>query len=150
MPLNDVDTSDPSVAQAAAGHAGSADAGEGAGGGSDAQKRAYVRAIFSQIAPRYDLLNHLLSFNIDRVWRRRALRALGWERAPAGTYLDLCAGTLDVAAELARQPGFLGTIVGADFAVPMLQAGAGKSSADVVTAVAADAQQLPLADASMD
>jgi demethylmenaquinone methyltransferase/2-methoxy-6-polyprenyl-1,4-benzoquinol methylase len=41
-----------------------------------AAKRVYVRRIFSEIAPRYDLLNHLLSFNIDRAWRRKALAVL--------------------------------------------------------------------------
>ncbi|MEO8563198.1 MAG: ubiquinone/menaquinone biosynthesis methyltransferase [bacterium] len=114
-----------------------------------AEKRAYVRTVFEQIAPRYDLLNHLLSFNIDRMWRRRALRALGWTAAPAGRYLDLCAGTLDVGAELTRQSGFHGFIVGADFAVPMLRAGLGKAPRDLLAPVAADAQQLPLRDASM-
>jgi demethylmenaquinone methyltransferase / 2-methoxy-6-polyprenyl-1,4-benzoquinol methylase len=114
-----------------------------------AEKRAYVRTVFEQIAPRYDLLNHLLSFNIDRLWRRRALRALGWSAVPDGRYLDLCAGTLDVGAELSRQRGFAGFIVGADFAVPMLRAGAGKAAASVLAPVAADAQQLPLGDGSM-
>jgi demethylmenaquinone methyltransferase / 2-methoxy-6-polyprenyl-1,4-benzoquinol methylase len=114
-----------------------------------AEKRAYVRTVFEQIAPRYDLLNHLLSLNIDRLWRRRALRALGWSLAPDGRYLDLCAGTLDVGAELSRQRGFAGFIVGADFAVPMLRAGVGKAPASVLAPVAADAQQLPLADGSM-
>jgi demethylmenaquinone methyltransferase / 2-methoxy-6-polyprenyl-1,4-benzoquinol methylase len=114
-----------------------------------AEKRAYVRTVFEQIAPRYDLLNHLLSFNIDRMWRRRALRALGWTAAPEGRYLDLCAGTLDVGAELTRQRGFRGFIVGADFAVPMLMAGAGKASPSLLAPVAADAQQLPLRDDTM-
>jgi len=114
-----------------------------------AEKRAYVRTVFEQIAPRYDLLNHLLSLNIDRMWRRRALRALRWDSAPEGRYLDLCAGTLDVAAELSRQRGFRGFIIGADFAVPMLQAGVGKAPASSLAPVAADAQQLPLADGSM-
>ena len=113
-------------------------------------KRDYVRTVFEQIAPRYDLLNHLLSLNIDRIWRRRALRALGWERAPAGDYLDLCAGTLDVAAQLIGQRGFSGFVIGADFAVPMLRAGAGKASASRLGAVGADAQRLPLADESVD
>jgi demethylmenaquinone methyltransferase/2-methoxy-6-polyprenyl-1,4-benzoquinol methylase len=117
------------------------------GGG---EKRAYVRAVFERIAPRYDLLNRLLSFNIDRWWRRRALRALEWTRAPDGTFLDLCAGTLDVGAQLARQRGFRGFIVGADFAVAMLRAGAGKSPAQVVAPVGADAQLLPLRDSSVD
>jgi demethylmenaquinone methyltransferase/2-methoxy-6-polyprenyl-1,4-benzoquinol methylase len=114
------------------------------------EKRAYVRAVFEQIAPRYDLLNHLLSLNIDRIWRRRALRALDWSRAPEGRYVDLCAGTLDVGAELSRQRGFRGFIVGADFAVAMLRAGAGKAPPSTLAAVAADAQQLPLRDASVD
>ena len=114
-----------------------------------AEKRAYVRTVFEQIAPRYDLLNHLLSFNIDRRWRRRALRALDWARAPEGRYLDLCAGTLDVGAELSRQRGFRGFIVGADFAVPMLRAGVGKAPASALAPVAADAQQLPIPDASV-
>jgi demethylmenaquinone methyltransferase/2-methoxy-6-polyprenyl-1,4-benzoquinol methylase len=119
-----------------------------AAGGSD--KRAYVRTVFERIAPRYDLLNRLLSLGVDRWWRRRALRALDWGRAPAGRYLDLCAGTLDVAAQLSRQRGFRGFVVGADFAAPMLAAGAGKAPGSVVAPVAADAQQLPLREGSMD
>jgi len=113
------------------------------------EKRAYVQRIFSQIAPRYDLLNHLLSFNIDRRWRRRAIAALNVPRDPAGRYLDLCAGTLDVSAQLARTAGFRGSIVGADFAEPMLRAGVGKSSPQVVRPVVADALKLPLSDGSV-
>jgi len=124
----------------------SAEARAAAAGGDE--KRAYVQRIFSQIAPRYDLLNHLLSFNIDTRWRRQAIAMLGWERAPAGTYVDLCAGTLDVSAALASRPRFAGRIVGADFAEPMLRAGAGKSPRDVVSPVVADALELPLADDS--
>ena len=119
-----------------------------AAGGDD--KRAYVRSVFEQIAPRYDLLNHLLSLNIDRRWRRRALRELAWRRAPDGDYLDLCAGTLDMGAALSRERGFRGFIVGADFAVPMLHAGNGKAPRSALAPVAADAQQLPLGDAAMD
>jgi demethylmenaquinone methyltransferase/2-methoxy-6-polyprenyl-1,4-benzoquinol methylase len=115
-----------------------------------AEKRAYVRATFEQIAPRYDLLNHLLSFNIDRRWRTRALRALEWSRAPHGGYLDLCAGTLDVGAQLASQEGFDGFVIGADFAPAMLRAGAGKAPRSVLAPVAADAQRLPILDESID
>lgn len=125
----------------------SATASAAAAGG--AEKRAYVRKIFSEIAPRYDLLNHLLSLNIDKRWRRRAIARLGIERHPGGTWLDLCAGTLDVSAELARTKDFRGYIVGADFAEPMLRAGAGKVSAGKLAPVAADAVQLPFASASM-
>src|SRR6187549_2822903 len=71
-----------------------------------AAKREYVKRIFSEIAPRYDLLNHLLSFNIDRRWRRRAIAILDPTRRPGGVFVDLCAVTLDVAAELSRTRGF--------------------------------------------
>ena len=113
-------------------------------------KRSYVQRIFSEIAPRYDLLNRLLSGGIDRSWRRAAIAALGVDRRPGGTYLDLCAGTLDVGAAIARRAGFRGFIVGADFAEPMLRAGRGKAPAAVLTPVVADALTLPLADESCD
>ncbi|WP_201773046.1 ubiquinone/menaquinone biosynthesis methyltransferase [Gemmatirosa kalamazoonensis] len=111
-----------------------------------AEKRAYVQRIFSEIAPRYDLLNHVLSLNVDRRWRRRAVAALAWRAHPAGAYLDLCAGTLDVGAMLVRERGFAGTVVGADFAEPMLRAGAGKAPRSRLAPVTADALSLPLAD----
>lgn len=115
--------------------------------GGDA-KRSYVRDVFQQIAPRYDLLNHVLSLNADRRWRRRAVDLLEWDAAPHGRYLDLCAGTLDLAAELGNRPGFGGEVIGADFAPAMLERGRGKSSR--VTAVAADALSLPFGDTSFD
>src|SRR5687767_8334994 len=115
-----------------------------------AEKRAYVRRIFTEIAPRYDLLNHLLSFNIDRRWRRRALAALEWMRRPDGRYLDLCAGTLDVSAALTNERAFTGHVVAANFAEPMLRSGLGKVSRAKVSTVAADALELPLASASFD
>src|SRR3954462_13074501 len=110
-----------------------------------ATKRAYVKQIFSEIAPRYDLLNHLLSLNIDRRGRRKAIARLGVERDQAGRYLDLCAGTMDVAAEISRLPGFRGMVVGADFAEPMLRAGAQKIRGSRIAPVTADAVQLPVA-----
>src|SRR5947207_15965329 len=93
-----------------------------------AAKRSYVRSMFTAIAPRYDLLNHLLSLNVDRSWRRTAVARLGWKAKPDGVYLDLCAGTLDLAAELARQNGFGGRVIGADFVVPMLARGRAKAA----------------------
>src|SRR3954466_14526934 len=101
-----------------------ATASAAAAGGTE--KRAYVKQIFSEIAPRYDLLNHLLSLNVDRRWRRTAIARLGGERDQSGLYLDLCAGPLDIAAQLSRLPGFRGMVIGADFAEPMLKAGAAK------------------------
>src|SRR6266702_1485683 len=70
------------------------------------------------------------------------------ERRPGGVYLDLCAGTLDLAAELARRPGFTGTVLGADFALPMLARG--KDKAPRTRPVGADALALPFVDARFD
>ena len=108
-------------------------------GGPD--KRAYVRGIFTAIAPTYDRLNRIISLRFDQRWRQYAVARLGWERRADGIYLDLCAGTLDFAATLARQAGFRGHVVGADFVEPMLRLGRGK--ADRVAPVAADALELP-------
>jgi demethylmenaquinone methyltransferase / 2-methoxy-6-polyprenyl-1,4-benzoquinol methylase len=115
-----------------------------------AEKRTYVRRIFSEIAPRYDLLNRVLSLGIDRAWRRAAIAALEWRARPAGTYLDVCAGTLDVATSLSGRAGFGGFVVGADFAEPMLRSGARKAAGKPIGPVAGDAMRLPLRDASLD
>jgi demethylmenaquinone methyltransferase/2-methoxy-6-polyprenyl-1,4-benzoquinol methylase len=104
--------------------------------------------MFASIAPRYDLLNHVLSLNVDRRWRRVAVDQLGWERRPAGRYLDLCAGTLDLAAELGNRTGFQGRVIGADFVRPMLERGRAKSPA--VVPVTADCLELPFPPSSFD
>jgi demethylmenaquinone methyltransferase/2-methoxy-6-polyprenyl-1,4-benzoquinol methylase len=112
------------------------------------EKRAYVREIFTAIAPTYDRLNRIISFRFDQRWRQVAVRRLGWERAPEGIYLDLCAGTLDFGATLARQAGFRGRIVGADFVPRMLQLGRVKSPR--LAPVTADALELPFSTAQFD
>jgi demethylmenaquinone methyltransferase/2-methoxy-6-polyprenyl-1,4-benzoquinol methylase len=104
--------------------------------------------MFTSIAPRYDFLNHLLSFNLDRRWRRQAVALLDWERSPAGRYLDLCAGTLDLAATLDGSPGFAGEVIGADFVLPMLSLGQRKSPR--VRPVNADVLELPFPDQCFD
>lgn len=109
-------------------------------------KRTYVRRMFSEIAPSYDLLNHLLSANVDRRWRRAALGALQWQRAASGTYLDLCTGTLDAAASLGAATGFRGSVIGIDFAEPMLREGIPKTRGLPVRPLVADALELPLPD----
>jgi demethylmenaquinone methyltransferase / 2-methoxy-6-polyprenyl-1,4-benzoquinol methylase len=121
-----------------------AKAAEGGAGKSD-----YVQQMFSEIAPRYDLLNHLLSLNVDRKWRKAAIAELRIDRAPGGRYLDLCAGTLDVSVAITREKQFRGSVVGADFAEPMLRAGQGKITGLAVSPVAADALRLPFGNASM-
>ena len=113
-----------------------------------AEKSRYVRRMFSEIAPRYDLLNHVLSLNIDRAWRRSAIRELRIDRNPAGTYLDLCAGTLDVSAMIAATHSSA-SVIGADFAEPMLRAGVSKIGDSKIAPVTADALMLPLRDNSV-
>ena len=112
------------------------------------EKRAYVRDIFTAIAPTYDRLNRIISFRFDQGWRRYAVARLGWERKPEGIYLDLCAGTLDFGATLASRPGFRGRIIGADFVRRMLELGRHKSPR--LAPVNADALDLPFADQSFD
>ena len=112
------------------------------------ERAAQVRTLFSEIAHRYDLLNHVLSLNIDRRWRRSAVAALHWERAPAGTYLDACAGTFDLALTLAGRRGFHGRVIGTDFALPMLARGLSKIDGRAVAPVCGDTQRLPLRSGS--
>jgi demethylmenaquinone methyltransferase/2-methoxy-6-polyprenyl-1,4-benzoquinol methylase len=113
-------------------------------------KAAEVRRMFGAIAPRYDLLNHLLSLNRDRAWRRRAVDRLLEGSAGRGTFLDACAGTFDLSVELADRPDFSGAVLGFDFAYPMLDAGRSKLPGRSILPACADALNLPLPDASVD
>ena len=82
------------------------------------KREARIRGMFAAIAPRYDLLNHLLSFNIDRSWRRRTTRlAPPRDSAPI---LDLCTGTGDLALAYDQAAGGSVSIIAADFCHPML------------------------------
>jgi demethylmenaquinone methyltransferase/2-methoxy-6-polyprenyl-1,4-benzoquinol methylase len=114
------------------------------------ERAGQVRRVFSEIAPRYDLLNHVLSLNIDRRWRKAAVEHLGWEGVPEGTYLDACAGTYELALALAGREGFRGRVVATDFAHPMLAQGASKIIRAPVAPVCADSLELPFPDAAFD
>jgi len=89
-----------------------------------------VREMFTSIAPRYDLLNHVLSFNVDRLWWRRAARTFRHVLdRPGARVLDLCCGTGDMAFALRRQAGKQAPqILGADFSHAMLQRARAKSA----------------------
>lgn len=116
----------------------------------DSAARA-VREMFSSIAPRYDLLNHVLSFNVDRLWwRRTARRFQKILRNPRARVLDLCCGTGDMTLALLRVAGADGArILGADFAHPMLQRARQKSHGTSLRWVEADALRLPFPDRSL-
>jgi demethylmenaquinone methyltransferase/2-methoxy-6-polyprenyl-1,4-benzoquinol methylase len=103
--------------------------------------------MFGQIAPRYDLMNHLLSLNIDRSWRRKTVDRLRIEgTAPV---LDVCTGTGDLAIAIRQRFGPAVPVVGSDFCHPMLARGVAKGDSDGAAHVAyveADAQHLPFGD----
>jgi len=116
-----------------------------------------VRTLFSEIAPRYDLLNHVLSLNIDRSWRRRAVDRLGVDSPSPGRgnpesirILDACAGTYDLSLELVRRPHFRGQVVASDFARPMLVEGQGKLGTYPVRPVTGDSLRLPFPGETFD
>ncbi len=100
-------------------------------GATDADSAARaVRDMFTSIAPRYDLLNHVLSFNVDRLWWRRTARTFAHIlNQPGARILDLCCGTGDMAFALRKQAGRNAPqILGADFSHAMLQRALAKSA----------------------
>jgi len=110
-----------------------------------------VREMFTAIAPRYDLLNHLLSANVDKLWWRRTARTFAKILSqPNARVLDLCCGTGDMAFAL-RRAGPDSHITGVDFSHAMLVLASAKSSSDrPVKWIEADALQLPFPDQSFD
>src|SRR5438094_6686173 len=117
---------------------------------SEADASSKVREMFTQIAPRYDLLNHLLSLQLDRMWRRRTARRLaGILVRPDATVLDLCCGTGDLGMALAEAGR--ARVIGVDFAHAMLLLAREKSAGEGRAPSAyfeADALRLPFADSS--
>jgi demethylmenaquinone methyltransferase/2-methoxy-6-polyprenyl-1,4-benzoquinol methylase len=107
--------------------------------------------MFDAIAPRYDLLNRVLSAGIDRRWRARAIRSLGLTGRE--TLLDVCTGTADMALE-ARATGAAARVLGVDFAAAMLSFGMqkirGAAESARITLVRGDAMRLPVRDAAAD
>ena len=112
------------------------------------EKAAYVREMFDAIAPRYDLLNSLLSAGIHRGWRRFATRCAALEAGDSA--LDVCTGTGDWAAELKKRVGARGRVVGADFSLPMLRHGDRRFAQAGVARAQGDAARLPFASDTFD
>jgi demethylmenaquinone methyltransferase/2-methoxy-6-polyprenyl-1,4-benzoquinol methylase len=113
----------------------------------------HVREMFGRIAPRYDLLNHLLSLDIDKLWRRRVARQFRAVLRDSNAHvLDLCCGTGDLAFAFRRDAPGGAEITGCDFAPEMLIRARAKSAASGagVAFVEADALSLPFGDAGFD
>jgi demethylmenaquinone methyltransferase/2-methoxy-6-polyprenyl-1,4-benzoquinol methylase len=111
-----------------------------------------VREMFTSIAPRYDLLNHLLSFNVDRLWWWKTARSFASIlQRPDTRVLDLCCGTGDMTLALSRQAGeSQARIVGVDFSHAMLQRASAKSEGTSLRWLEADALCLPFPDQQFD
>ena len=114
-----------------------------------------IAGMFDAIAPRYDLLNHVLSAGIDRRWRTKAIRSLALTGGE--TLLDVCTGTADVALEARRNDSAgnpAARVIGVDFAAAMLAYGCRKvrqaQEDGRITLVRGDAANLPVRDASVD
>ncbi len=112
------------------------------------KRETRIRRMFGHIAPSYDLLNHLLSLNIDKFWRWRTTKLA--PPAGAAPILDLCTGTGDLALAYDRASGGRAPIVGADFCLEMLlpaiKKTAKRNAAERIRFVEADAQRLPFPD----
>ena len=118
-----------------------------AGANDEASAAVAVREMFSSIAPRYDLLNHVLSMNVDRLWWNRTARTfkeiLSQQDAQV---LDLCCGTGDMTFALHRRMAKgSGELLGADFSHAMLVRAAEKDSGKSIQWIEADALNLPFA-----
>ena len=122
------------------------------GTASEGEAAQKVQAMFDSIAPRYDLLNHVLSLNIDRIWWwRTARRFRALLARPDARVLDICCGTGDMTMALLRhRPAGAVPVLAADFSHGMLVRGARKFTGRGAVAIEADAMRLPLADSSLD
>lgn len=112
---------------------------------STSKTKESVAEMFSAISPRYDLLNRWLSLNLDRSWRKHAVR---WcECPPGGVVVDVCAGSGDLvqAWMTSARPGL---VVGVDFSGPMLSQAVAKISDPRVRWIQGDGERLPCPDAS--
>jgi demethylmenaquinone methyltransferase/2-methoxy-6-polyprenyl-1,4-benzoquinol methylase len=112
---------------------------------------AAVQAMFDSIAPRYDLLNHILSGSIDRFWWwRTARRFRPILSQPQARIADICCGTGDMTmALLRRRPSQAAPVLAIDFSHQMLMRGAAKFRKHGAIAVEADALHLPIADSTL-
>jgi demethylmenaquinone methyltransferase/2-methoxy-6-polyprenyl-1,4-benzoquinol methylase len=117
-----------------------------------AEKTDRVRAVFSSVAGKYDVMNDLMSFGVHRLWKQFALSLTGLRAGQSA--LDVAGGTGDLTRGLARQVGKSGRVILSDINRSMLEAGRDRlldsGFAGNVHCLVADAERLPFADACFD
>lgn len=115
------------------------------------EKEQFVHAVFEKIAPKYDMMNTLLSFRRHKAWRKFAMKKMAVQRG--ATAIDVCCGTCDWAISIAQASGS-GRIVGLDFSANMLKFGQQKVTAhqleEQIELIEGDAMALPFPDNQFD
>ena len=107
-----------------------------------------VQRIFSGLSGTYDLINHILTFGLDALWRRKAAKIASMDGGDR--WLDVCSGTGKMAFRLSRSAGDKTMVVAADFCIPMMAEARAKSAARQIVFVAADVNELPFRDETFD
>ncbi|MCL6582362.1 MAG: bifunctional demethylmenaquinone methyltransferase/2-methoxy-6-polyprenyl-1,4-benzoquinol methylase UbiE [bacterium] len=113
--------------------------------------KSQVQSMFQTISPTYDFLNSLLSFNLDKYWRKKTVDLIRpiWQQQPNALILDLCSGTLDLSIQILKQSGPKTKIFALDFSSRMLNEGKKKipeGDRDRIRLICADIEHLPLRD----
>ena len=117
----------------------------------EGDKETYVRSMFNDVAPRYDLLNEVLSLSQHKSWRQLAVALAKVQ--PGDHCLDVCTGTGDFAIDLAKSVGKTGQVIGSDFCEPMIRHGLSKvdrAEGAPIRMMVANAESLPYPDNSFD
>lgn len=112
------------------------------------QKHDYVQTMFDGIAPRYDLLNDVMTGGLHRLWKNLVIRLSGAK--PGDRVLDACTGTGDIAMRLAKAVGPTGHVTGLDFSAEMLAVARQRPQAPAIEWVEGDLMALPFADGSFE
>lgn len=108
----------------------------------------FIRTIFSEVSTTYETVNHIMTFGLDRVWRRRTAKIAA--RGGGSTWIDLCTGTGETAIYLSHYAPDDTTIFAVDFSLPMITEAAGKTKAETINFVVSDVGALPFPDNSLD
>lgn len=111
-------------------------------------KTNFVQKVFSEVPKTYELVNHVLTFGLDILWRKRAVRVAA--EGGGKRWIDMCTGTGETATYLKRRASNGTTVYGLDFSLPMLNEAKRKANAESIQFVSSDVKALPFPDESFD